>query len=377
MLGSETMKLYYPDYNNSILNVTNSILKHYGVKTNYNGIPLLDNELKNNYNHIVYILLDGMGTNIINQHLNEDDALRKYLRKEITSVFPPTTVAATDAVLSGVPPICNGHLGWTQYFKNEDINLVVFRNIDYYTNELYEEANLRDKYLSFKTIYEQINEVSPHVQTHEFFPSFREGGSTSFSEMIDKAVIKVHNTDKSFNYLYWIEPDLSQHDYGPDSIEIKKVLTGLNKDFTSLISNINDDTLIICIADHGLTNVEEVFIYDYPLVTDLLLRKPSLEPRAANFYVKEGKQSEFKILFNRFFSDKFKLYSKQEILDLKLFGEGKPHPLSLDFIGDFIAIATDKYMFTFGESSGFKGHHAGMSKDEMMVPLIMYSNKKL
>ncbi len=368
------MKLTYPDYNNSILNVTNSILKHYGVSVKYSTIPELDKELLNNYNHIIYILLDGMGVNIINEHLPKTAALRKYIKKEITSVFPPTTVAATDAVLSGLPPISNGHIGWTQYFKKENTDLVVFQNIDYYTHEKY-PVDLREKYLSFTKIYEQITNVSPNTLTNEFFPAFREGGSASFQEEIEKVLMVTHNTDNSFSYLYWTEPDLSEHVYGTHSQEVKKVINNLNTNFEELIKEINDDTLVICIADHGLTNIEEIPLFEHNDVTDLLERKPSIEPRATTFFVKEGKKEEFKTNFNKHFNDKFKLYTKQEILDSKLFGEGSQHPKINEFIGDFFSIATSKYMFTFSSSKGYIGHHAGLSADEMIVPLIMYSKK--
>ena len=126
------MKIVYPNYKDSIMNVSNSILKSYGISNKYPSIELLDKELAKGFNHIVYILLDGLGANLINNLLTKNDSLNKYMRKEITSVFPPTTVAATDAVLSGVPPIVNGHLGWIQYFDKEDVNLVVFQNRDQY-----------------------------------------------------------------------------------------------------------------------------------------------------------------------------------------------------------------------------------------------------
>ena len=230
-----------------------------------------------------------MGTNVINHHLKKDDALRKNIRKEITSVFPPTTVAATDAVLSGLPPISNGHLGWTQYFEKEDTDLVVFLNVDFYTDKKF-EVNLREKYLSFTKLYDQINNVNPNIVTKEYFPSFREGGSSSFSEQIEKVLITTHNVDKSFNYIYWTEPDHTEHVHGIYSDEVGDVLRNLNTDFTELINNIADNTIVICIADHGLTNIEEIPLFDYPDVTDLLERKPSIEPRAANFFVKLEKK---------------------------------------------------------------------------------------
>lgn len=366
------MKQYYPDYKNSILNVSNSILQHYGVNTKYDTIPELDNELSKNYNHIIYVLLDGLGVNIIKEHLNKSQALRKYMRKEITSVFPPTTVAATNAVLSGLPPISTGYIGWTQYFKKEDTNLVVFLNEDYYTLEKQKEM-LRDKYLNYKTLYEQINEVDPSISTNEFFPAFRPNGSKSFKEEIEKVLLLTHNQDKSFNYVYWTEPDLSEHLYGTYSPEVKELMQNLNSDFESLLENITEDTLVIAIADHGLTNIKEIKLYDYPEVTDLLVRKPSMEPRATTFFVKDGQHNTFKATFNKHFGDNFTLYTKQEILDSKLFGEGAHHPMSEDFLGDFFSISKTNHMFVFDKSNGYIGHHAGLTKDEMIVPLIMYS----
>ena len=35
-------EIVFPDYNHSILNLINSILKYYNVKTEYNGLPELD-----------------------------------------------------------------------------------------------------------------------------------------------------------------------------------------------------------------------------------------------------------------------------------------------------------------------------------------------
>ncbi len=80
-------------------------------------------------------------------------------------------------------------------------------------------------------------------------------------------------------------------------------------------------------------------------------------------------------MFNRYFENEYLLYSKQEILDMKLFGDGKEHPMINDFLGDFIAIAIDKYMFVLNEEKSYKAHHAGLLEDEMMVPLIIYSKK--
>lgn len=369
------MIIKFPNYNNSIMNVSNSILKYYNVETDYNGIDILDEKLKKDYNHIIYILLDGMGSNIVKRLLNKTDGLRRYMRKEITSVFPPTTVAATDAVISGVPPIVNGHLGWVQYFPKEDVNMVVFQQRDHYDEDVIIDEDLREKYLSFKRIYEQIAEVNQNVNSSEIFPSFIEGGAESFSEQVDRVLTKVKNNDKTFTYIYWVQPDLYEHQFGVYSDEVKDVLVELNNSFEELIENVDDDTLVVCIADHGLTNVEPISLYKYSDIMSSLKRLPSLEPRAINFFVKDENIDGFRDMFNKHFENEYLLYSKKETLEMNLFGEGVPHPMIDDFLGDFIGIAISNSMFVLNDSNTHKAHHAGLLEDEMMVPLIIYSKK--
>ncbi|PKK96591.1 MAG: nucleotide pyrophosphatase, partial [Tenericutes bacterium HGW-Tenericutes-3] len=164
-------KILYPDYENSILNVTASLLKHYHADTDYQTIPCLDESLKRHSKHVILVLLDGMGVNILNKYLKSEDFLQKNMKKIITSVFPPTTVAATNTVLSGLPPYSSGYLGWVQYFKHEKTNHTVFLDCDFYDESRVFKSSLREKYLSYKTIYDQIEQASPDVETYELFPS--------------------------------------------------------------------------------------------------------------------------------------------------------------------------------------------------------------
>ena len=279
------MKIRKPDYHHSILNVSNTFLNHYGIQTNYTSLSILQESLTDDINHIIYILLDGLGSNVVKHHLSSDDYLRKYMKTEITSVFPPTTVAATDTVLSGLPPISSGYIGWVQYFPKEDVSAIVFQNKDFYDHQREIQVNLRDTYLPFTPITKQIEQQNSDIKTEIFFPSFIEGGSKSFSEEIDRALLTTHNTDQSFSYLYWTEPDLTQHKTGIYSEDTRKIIRGLNKDFTELCQNVSDDTLVVVIADHGLIDVEEIPLFEYKEITSLFIRQPSIEPRATNFFI--------------------------------------------------------------------------------------------
>ena len=96
--------LVYPNYEHSILNLINSILKYYNVKTNYNGLNTLSNIFKKEYKNVVLLVLDGMGENFLEIADNNGFFMKNKI-DNITSVFPSTTTAAMTTFYSGKPPI--------------------------------------------------------------------------------------------------------------------------------------------------------------------------------------------------------------------------------------------------------------------------------
>jgi len=59
-----------------------------------------------------------------------------------------------------------------------------------------------------------------------------------------------------------------------------------------------------------------------------------------------------------------------------MLGKGEPHRKISDFIGDYVAIAKSSSVFKMKYNQGirksfeFKAHHAGITSEEMYVPLI-------
>ena len=143
------------DYKNSLINLTASLLKHYNCFPEYKTLQKVDEYLKNDYNHVILIVLDGLGINIIKKNLTKDQLLRKNIKSSISSVFPPTTVAATTAILSGKPPFASGYVGWAQYNKFEDANVIVFKNEDYYNHKNRLSTNLQTEMLSYENMLEK------------------------------------------------------------------------------------------------------------------------------------------------------------------------------------------------------------------------------
>jgi hypothetical protein len=104
------------------------------------------------------------------------------------------------------------------------------------------------------------------------------------------------------------------------------------------------------------------------------VRPISLEPRCCSFYVKDAYKSAFPTLFNETFPGKFEMYTHDEFLQSGLLGEGTKHPRIKGFCGDYVAAAISDiglwYKDIAGEYHDFKASHAGLTQEELTVPLI-------
>ncbi|MDO4198542.1 MAG: alkaline phosphatase family protein [Erysipelotrichaceae bacterium] len=365
------MKTLLPDYSNSILNLSNSILKYYGVNDiSHSTLKIADDLLNKNHKNVILCLFDGMGFYNLEEHKSDAPYLYEHINKPLSSVFPPTTVAATTAVLSGKSPIETSWLGWDLYFKELDQNIDIFPNklqMDYDT-EL--EYIVSEKYIPYKNIFSRINEVNSEVTTN-FISNY---GDIHYKDLSDALnILKDINSrnERRFSYFYYTFPDAAMHKYGINSKEVTDVLKEIDS-FVKDLSESMEDTLIMCIADHGLIDIDWLYLEEYPDIYKMLERVPSIEARAASLFVKDEYKNDFELAFNKEFSEYFLLVSKKDILKKNLFGEGKPHPRSEGFIGDYLAIATDKYCMGISRmEDNLKALHAGITEKEMMVPFIV------
>ncbi len=368
--------IVFPNYHNSILNVTASILKYYNVDTPSTTNELLDKTLSNGYRNIVYVLVDALGVDVLKRHVDISPLLNRDLAMEITSVFPSTTVAATTSVLTGLPPITTGWLGWCQYVKEVEKSVIFFMNSDYYSKDTVFDKNIASTYCPVEQIYTQIERSNADVKTLEIFPAFREKEHDTFLKQCKKIVSVCHEQGKHFIYTYWDKLDSIMHDVGPGAIEANKMLSTIEKGYEFLINELGEDTIVILIADHGQVDVCPIELRRYHDLWDTFIHEPSIESRATAFFIKQDQKQLFKDLFTHYFRDYFMLLSREEALQMNLFGYGKKHPKTDEFLGDYIAIAIDHYYFKMAEGTYFmKGQHAGLLEKEMIVPLIIHTKK--
>ena len=366
-----------PDYDRSILSISSSIMKHYNIKSNYKSLPELDNILKKDYKNIVYLILDCLGDNILTENMSDDSILKSNKITTVTSVFPPTTTAATTAIHSGLSPLESGWIGWMPYFKEYNKAIVLFTGKDYYTDELVMEKP-ENNILKYESIYEKISKKNKNIKYHQCFPSFAENGSNTFEELCKKIKECCNNNDLNIISAYWDDPDHTIHHTGTNSKEVKEVLNNIDTNLKKLSREL-DDTQIIITADHGAINLKEIYINEIEEINDCLSFPPTIESRFVNFFIKENMKEQFLKSLEKHFKNKYILYTKEELLNSGLLGRNKPHKRINDYFGDYIVIMNADLSIRYDLNNNKKIHladHSGITKEEMIVPVIAIECKK-
>ena len=192
---------------------------------------------------------------------------------------------------------------------------------------------------------------------------------------------KVHSIAKNdvedFIYTYVEEPDSVMHALGVEHEYVKENIRYINS-LVCELAGVLDDSLIIVMADHGLIDTTTLYLEDYPKIQEMLVRRPSIESRAVNLYVKDEYKKVFAKEFNKVFGKDFLLLTKEQILDKKLFGNGQKNPRIDDVVGDYMAFGISDKALEW-EKVGFllEARHAGLTKEEMEVPLFIIDTNKL
>ncbi len=359
------------NYNECITNLACSIRKYFGLDYKHNTLNYIDKLLEEKQpKNVVVILFDGMGSRILDRALAKDSFFIRNRMKEITTVFPATTTAATYSIMNGLNPVEHGYLGWYTYVEPIDKTIMLFTGIDKDTQEIskkYPEA--KQKYFVNKTIVDEINEKGIY-KGRILFP-FGENKYNDLDDMLSTVKDECMREGKKYIYAYDDEPDHTMHRFGPDSTEVKELIETRNEKVENLCNEL-EDTIVFVIADHGHIKVDNILLKNYPDITDMLERTTSIEQRAVSFKIKDGMHQKFEKRFKELFGKYFTLYPKDEIIASKLFGDGEENPLFRSALGDYMAIAetSNKALLTDKDEELFS-QHAGYTDDEIYIPLIV------
>lgn len=377
--------LVFPDFNHCVVNISATLSQYLGHPTTYKTLPKLENYLGQDYKNIVFMVIDGMGSRILQKNLPEKSFLRQHQIDELTSVFPSTTVASTTSLISALQPAEHGWFAWSIDFNGEVIEL--FRSRNFYTREFTTDPEYAMHKLPYKPFwsYNKTERATYTCCPSRITSKIHAQHDTEF-DTVKQMFRQLHKIcqkpEKKFVYAYFSEFDSTMHSYGITAHKSRRLLKKINR-YLEHLSKKNPDTLFIVTADHGQTEVKGYsYICDDPEIQICLEHPISLDPRGACFKIKPNMDSQFCQAFQKYTTD-FTLFTTDELIKRGTFGEFKSHPEYKQLLGDYIAIGNDSAkMLVFQRGAEYhhhthlyRGTHTGMTANEMYVPLIVVAGK--
>lgn len=362
-------KLVYPNINHCMLNTIASIRKQYNGQPQYALDEHMEQIFKEKvYKNVIVMLLDGLGENILEYNLEKDSFLKTHHLYTNTAVYPSTTAASTTATVSGLSPIRTGWLGWSNYFKEIKKNIVLFNGTDYFTDEPTGFSGFDA--LPYEPFYSDLN-VNGSI--HQ--PNFAKR-KYQFKAILKHSLKAIKKKKQNVQYVYYTQPDGLMHEYGTFDERVIEVLKRMDEDLKWYSNKLPKDTLLIISADHGHTNVKPIDFYQCKTIYKMLLHKPANDSRCITFCVKEEYRKVFPEIFTSIFGYAYEILPSSEAIRLEYFGkkDEQVHTRAYDFLGDYVAVAKNEYYFNYKGENGevFQSHHAGITADEMLVPVIVY-----
>ncbi|OPZ36565.1 MAG: Type I phosphodiesterase / nucleotide pyrophosphatase [Tenericutes bacterium ADurb.BinA155] len=363
------------DREKNLVNLANSLLAHFDVKPFHPSLPAADAVL-GKHKKVAVFLFDGMGELVLADHPKQYPYIISHKIATLYSMNPATTVAATNAFLSGRYPSETGWLGWSEYFSDLKEAVDVFPNRDSGTGKKIPGPNIMEGRFPYQNLADLIN-AAGHKAKASFEAPLRDGkGPKSLHQFVSQATDFFKKEQGEFLYSYWTKPDSLLHKYGTHSWIIPFYIRRIQRSIKAFVKK-NPDVLLLVIADHGLINVKYQDVAAIPEIADCLAGPIVLEPRTPSFYIKKGMESAFEEGFISHFGDKAYLMSKAEVVKSGYFGPGKMSPEVQDLFGDYVALMRGTTCLYDSRSkthlSFHKGHHAGGTPKERLILLSAYN----
>lgn len=385
----ENNDMIFPDYKKvSIIDVVRTIYKYCGYQYKSESINKEVIQYLKNKKHILLILVDGMGSNLINS-LSSKMILKKNKVADILTVCPTTTGCVLSSIATAEYPSIHGMIGWYNY--NSD------RKIDYYTllfKDRNSGKNLKELGINEEDIYvcESImNKLKrktialfPQEIVNSDFSKFVLKKNRKDYNTIEEAFKKVTNNIKenldieTFTYLYLPYVDSESHYNGVYSKEVKKVINEIEKELIKLKSQEIRDLEIVIISDHGQIDVTyQDIIMDFEKYNKYFYALPGIDFGTATYYVRHDKTDEFLEEFKKDYKNRMYIFETDEFIKNNIFGRDKISQYMKSNLGEYISFCKKGAYFvnTIADTERYigkiKGSHSGFSKEELTIPLIV------
>ena len=367
------------------------------------------------YEAVVLLLVDGFGWRFFEAF--EASPFLKWVDQagsitRLTSQFPSTTAAHLTTLHSGKPVGEHGIFEWFYYEPAVDavIAPLLFSFSGTPERDTLKSTGVKPKrILPVSTFYQalkkrsipstilQHREYTPSTYSNLLFSGATARGYKDLPEaLINLALMLETSPSPAYFFLYFDKIDAVSHEYGPAApqteAEIQTFLLIMDQIFQKAMRRQKKKTLFLLTADHGQVDIDpQTTIYlnrdprfkglEQTLRTDAQgrLLVPAGSARDMFLYIKEGQIESAESILIPALAGRAEVRRVSEMIDQGYFGPAVSPA--------FQSRASDLVILPYrGESvwwyekdhfeQRFRGHHGGLTKEEMEIPLLMWEMGK-
>jgi len=360
--------------------------------------PEILGSLDRRWTKVVLVVADGFGWSVAERHADHP-FLRRVAAEgrlsQLTSQFPSTTSAHMTTLHTGVPVGESGIYEWFQYEPALDrlIAPLLFSYAGDDRRETLRGSGLDPAALyPRETIYERLAaaEVAAHAVQHEaitdttFSRAMLRGAAVRPFTADDGWVAETAAAGPGYTVAYVDDVDAVGHEHGPDSDAHAAAATYVLDGLATLADLLaaGGETLLLATADHGQVRVHPATtVYVNERLPELArhLRggddgrplAPAGSARDLFLHVLPGHLDDVEWLLEDLLGETAEVRPTHELIDEGVFGAAGPR--LRERIGEVVVLPKPGESVWWREPGRFdmrfRGHHGGLSPDEMFIPL--------
>jgi len=359
------------------------------------------------FRHVIFLVVDGLGLDFFERYAAKTTgetgfpSARPELLKSasvfpLTSVVPSTTSAALTTLWTGKTPAEHGVVGYEVWLKEYGMiaNMILQTPASFNGDAggMRRTTFSPERFLPVPTLGSHLADSGIAAYAFQHSSIVHSGLSTMLLPGVDiipyrtvtdllvslEDVLERRSDEPTYAYVYWGDLDELQHRFGPSDKRIE--LEWLN--FSRLLDQFmahrarlsRNRTLLVVSADHGQINTPPAERFDlrrHPEFMHGLTMAPSGEGRLAYLYIRRGHEAAVEAYIQKTWPDEFILLPSEKVIEAGLLGDGAPYAALADRVGDSVLISRNgNYLWWAMKDNLLAGRHGGLSRQEMLVPLI-------
>ncbi len=367
--------------------------------------------LPTRYEKVILFFVDAFGWRFFERYAEKHPFLKTILNtgvvSKMTSQFPSTTAAHATCIHTGLNVGQSGIYEW-QYYEPLVDDIIMPLLFAYARNSkrdsLKQPALPPAAFYPTQTLYQALKAqgVVPYIfQSQAYTPStfsevvFQGAQVVPFKELNDvlallAEVVVAHKAPPYYYYLYFDRIDALCHYYGPGTKPfeqgIETFFTAIDQLFYQKVHGKVQDTLLIITADHGQVEVNpKQTLYLNKHLTGIerymqtnargQLIVPAGSARDMFLHIQVEYIDEVCALLRKQLEGKAEVYRTADLIDQHFFGLQEPSQEFLSRVGNVVLLPYQRETTWWYEEGKFDmhflGHHGGLTREEMEIPLLI------